>query len=218
VVSTEALLAMISSAFILLAMAKERTELRHKTAALIDPLTGLANRRAFLHDAAQLIRQQASRDRPVAVFMVDLDRFKSINDRFGHAIGDRVLQIFAETATSNLRSTDLVGRLGGEEFALVLADACRDNAFLVGERIRGAFAAAAAHVGSVPVNATASIGVSIIQDPEQDVATLLDQADEALYRAKSLGRNRVVVTGLGLALDDVPAPAPAQPQPARVAA
>ncbi len=205
VISAEALLATISSAFILLAMAKERTELRHKTAALIDPLTGLANRRAFLHDAGELIRRQASRDEPVAVFMIDLDRFKSINDRFGHSIGDRVLQLFAQTATANLRSSDLVGRLGGEEFAVVIANACRDNAFAVGERVRLAFAAAAVSVGGLAVNATASLGVSIIQDPEQDVTTLLDQADEALYRAKSLGRNRVVVTGLGLELAD-PAP------------
>lgn len=91
VISTEALLATISTAFILLAMAKERAELRHKNAALIDPLTGLANRRAFLHDAGELIRRQAARGRPVAMFMIDLDRFKSINDRFGHAVGDRAL-------------------------------------------------------------------------------------------------------------------------------
>lgn len=213
VISTEALLATISSAFILLAMAKERTELRHKTAALIDPLTGLANRRAFLVDAAELVRRQASLDRPVAVYMIDLDRFKSINDRFGHSVGDRVLQIFAETATTNLRSSDLVGRLGGEEFAVVIADACRDNAFAVGERIRTAFAVAAADIAGLPVNATASIGVSIIQDPDQDMTTLLDQADEALYRAKSLGRDRVVVTGLGLEPDDVPLP-PARPDAA----
>ena len=206
VISAEALLATISGAFILLAMAKERTELRHKTAALVDSLTGLANRRAFLADAGDLIRHQASRDRPVAVFMIDLDRFKSINDRFGHSVGDHVLRIFAETARANVRSTDLVGRLGGEEFAVVIADACRDNAFAVGDRIRLAFAAAAAVIGGVAVKATASIGVSIIQDPEQDVTTLLDQADEALYRAKSFGRNRVVVTGLGLELAEVPVP------------
>jgi diguanylate cyclase (GGDEF)-like protein len=203
VISTEALLATISSAFILLAMAKERTELRHKTAALVDPLTGLANRRAFLQDAAALIRRQASRDRPVAVCMIDLDRFKSINDRFGHSVGDHALQIFAETTIGTIRATDLVGRLGGEEFAVVIADACRDNAFLVGEQIRLAFAAAATVINGHPVNATASVGVSIIQDPEQDVVTLLAQADQALYRAKHFGRNRVIVTGLGLAPDDV---------------
>jgi diguanylate cyclase (GGDEF)-like protein len=147
--------------------------------------------------------------------MIDLDRFKSINDRFGHLVGDQVLQAFARTATANLRSSDLIGRLGGEEFAAVIADACRDNAFAVGERIRLAFAVAAAEVGGHAVNATTSVGISIIQDPSQDVTELLHQADEALYRAKSLGRDRVVVTGLGLPLEaEAPSIAPVAPQPA----
>src|SRR5262249_17384918 len=141
-------------------------------------------------------------------------RFKSINDRFGHSIGDEVLQVFARTVTANLRSSDLVGRLGGEEFGAVIADACRDNAFAVGERIRQAFAAAAVEVGGHPVNATTSVGVSIIQDPAQDISELLHQADEALYRAKSLGRNRVVVTGLGLPLDAAPTEETPQAAPA----
>jgi len=201
VISTEEVLATISIAFILLAMAKERTELHHKTAAMVDPLTGLANRRAFLDSAAQLTQAQTARDVPVAVFMIDLDRFKSVNDRFGHSIGDEVLRIFAESAQVNLRPTDIVARLGGEEFAVLLADACRDNAFKVAERIRSTFAALAATVGGHAVNATASIGVAIIQDPLQDVQALLAQADQALYRAKARGRNRVVVIGLDLFME-----------------
>jgi diguanylate cyclase (GGDEF)-like protein len=201
VISTEEVLATISIAFILLAMAKERTELHHKTAAMVDPLTGLANRRAFLDSAAQLTQAQTARDVPVAVFMIDLDRFKSVNDRFGHSIGDEVLRIFAESAQVNLRSTDIVARLGGEEFAVLLADACRDNAFKVAERIRSTFAALAATVAGHAVNATASIGVAIIQDPVQDIQALLAQADQALYRAKARGRNRVVVIGLDLFME-----------------
>lgn len=212
VISTQQVLATISIAFILLAMAKERTELHHKTAALLDPLTGLANRRAFLDSAAQLTQSQTARDVPVAVFMIDLDRFKSVNDRFGHSVGDEVLRIFAESAQVNVRPCDIVGRLGGEEFAVLLADACRDNAFKVAERIRSTFAALAATVAGHAVNATASIGVAIIQDPQQDVAALLAQADQALYRAKARGRNRVVVIGLDLLLEgggDASAPAAA---------
>ena len=144
VLSLEAFLMTIATAFILLAMSKERTELRHKTAAMIDPLTGLLNRRAFLQDAETLLQQQIARDRPIAVLLIDLDHFKSINDRFGHAAGDKVLQIFAKTAQASLRQTDLVGRLGGEEFTVVLADASIDNAYLVADRLRNAFAAAAA--------------------------------------------------------------------------
>jgi diguanylate cyclase (GGDEF)-like protein len=210
VISTEELLATISIAFILLAMAKERTELHHKTAAMVDSLTGLANRRAFLDAAAQLTQAQIARDVPVAVFMIDLDRFKSVNDRFGHSVGDEVLRIFAESARAHLRPSDIVARLGGEEFAVLLADACRDNAFKVAERIRSTFAAVAATVAGHAVNATASIGVSIIQDPRQDVVALLSQADQALYRAKARGRNRVVVIGLDLFMeggDDAAAPA-----------
>ena len=85
-------------------------------------------------------QQQIARDRPIGVLLVDLDHFKSINDRFGHTVGDKVLQIFARIAQANLRQTDLVGRLGGEEFVVVLADASVDNAYLVADRLRNAFA------------------------------------------------------------------------------
>ena len=98
VLSFEALLFTISIAFILLAMAKERTELRHRTAAMVDPLTGIANRRSFLHEAGLIAKRHNSSPRPTAVLVIDLDHFKSINDRFGHALGDRVLEIFTNTA------------------------------------------------------------------------------------------------------------------------
>jgi diguanylate cyclase (GGDEF)-like protein len=216
VLSLEAFLMTIATAFILLAMSKERTELRHKTAALTDPLTGLLNRRAFLHDAQALLQRQLERDRPIGVLLVDLDHFKSINDRFGHAVGDKVLQIFALTAQANLRQNDLVGRLGGEEFTVVLADAGIDNAYLVADRLRNAFAIAAAVVDDQVLRATASIGVSVIIDPSQDLAQLITLADQALYLAKAGGRNRVEVAPLGIELDErVPArptlvPAPEQ--------
>lgn len=206
VLSTEALLAAISMAFVFVAMAKERMELGYKTAAMKDPLTGLLNRRSFEEEAAMLTRLQVKRDQPVAVFMIDLDGFKEINDRFGHSLGDQVLRLFADTARRSLRSTDLVGRIGGEEFAVVLADACRDNAFRVAERVRLAFADAAATVGSLPVRATASFGVSIIQDPQETIEILLTQADQALYRAKALGRNRVVLGDIRLPAADAAEP------------
>src|SRR5262249_18998599 len=111
VISFEALLFTISIAFILLAMAKERTELRHRTAAMVDPLTGISNRRAFLQEASALAKRGGGVPRPAAVLLIDLDHFKSINDRFGHAVGDHVLEVFAETAQKTLRSSDIVGRL-----------------------------------------------------------------------------------------------------------
>jgi diguanylate cyclase (GGDEF)-like protein len=193
VLSLEAFLMTIATAFILLAMSKERTELRHKTAAMIDPLTGLLNRRAFVQDAEALLQQQIARDRPIGVLLVDLDNFKSINDRFGHPVGDKVLQVFAKTARGGLRQTDLVGRLGGEEFIVILADAGHDNAFLVADRLRNAFAANAAVVDGQALSATMSIGVSVIVDPRQNLSELMTLADQALYLAKARGRNRVEV-------------------------
>ena len=113
VISFEALLFTISIAFILLAMAKERTELRHRTAAMLDPLTGISNRRAFLQDAADARRNVTQPIRkPAAVLLIDLDHFKSINDRFGHAIGDRVLRGFRRDRTEHA-ALDRSGRPHG---------------------------------------------------------------------------------------------------------
>ncbi len=211
VLSFEALLFTISIAFILLAMAKERTELRHRTAAMVDPLTGIANRRSFMQDAAQLAKRHSANPRPTAVLLIDLDHFKSINDRFGHALGDRALEIFADAARQSVRSSDLLGRLGGEEFAAVLADTSRDKAVAVAERIRASFAQAALEVDNRPVGATVSIGVVHCPDGALDVPELLAQADQALYFAKENGRNRVEVASLDMMrarADENAAPAP----------
>jgi diguanylate cyclase (GGDEF)-like protein len=213
VLSLEAFLMTIATAFILLAMSKERTELRHKTAAMTDPLTGLLNRRAFMIDAEKLLQKQLHRDRPIGVLLVDLDHFKSVNDRFGHGTGDKVLQLFATTALGNLRATDVIGRLGGEEFVVVLADASVDNAYLVADRLRNAFATHAAVFDGMVLNATASIGVSVIVDPAQDLASLITLADQALYLAKARGRNRVEVAPLEVTLGEAPALAPMMHEP-----
>jgi len=203
VLSFEALLFTISIAFILLAMAKERTEHRHKTAALVDPLTGISNRRAFLQDGEAQLKRQASDPRPTAVMLLDLDNFKSINDRFGHAVGDRVLQLFADIAGNCMRRVDLFGRLGGEEFAALLVDTTREKAIAVAEGIRASFAKATSEVDGRPVVATVSIGVVISYDAVLDISALLAQADHALYRAKDNGRNRIEIASIELILDRV---------------
>ena len=184
VLSLEALLFTIAIAFILLAMAKERAEYRHRTAAMLDPLTGIANRRSFLDEAAKLTRHAET-----AVLAIDLDQFKSINDRFGHAVGDRVLQLFAEIARAAVAASGLVGRLGGEEFAAVLCNAKVDEAIGLAEQMRRAFAEAASHVDGHWVRATASIGIVLNRDVTLGLYDLLVQADQALYRAKTRGRN-----------------------------
>lgn len=201
VLSFEALLFTIAIAFILLAMAKERTELRHKMAALIDPLTGIANRRAFLEEVDDLAKSQADDPRPAAVLLADLDHFKSINDTFGHAVGDYVLQVFAESAAAKLGPCDLIGRLGGEEFAILLYDSGREKGLAIAERIRLSFESAAAEIDGHHLGATVSMGMVIAEDGNLDISTLLGQADEALYSAKERGRNRIEVATLQLALD-----------------
>ena len=203
VLSFEALLFTIAIAFILLAMAKERTEHRHKTAALIDPLTGIANRRAFLQDAEVQLKRQATEPRPMAVMLLDLDNFKGINDRFGHAIGDRVLQMFAEVGSGCMRRYDIFGRLGGEEFAALLVDTSRERALAVAEQIRSSFVEVTGMVEGKPVVATVSIGVVISYDAVLDLSALLAQADHALYRAKDNGRNRIEIASIELILDRV---------------
>jgi diguanylate cyclase (GGDEF)-like protein len=201
VISFEALLFTISIAFILLAMAKERTELRHRTAAMVDPLTGIANRRAFLQDVGALAKRHMDNPRPAAVLLIDLDHFKSINDRFGHAIGDRTLELFAETAQKNLRASDLLGRLGGEEFAAVLYDTSEEQALQMAERLRVAFEQITQNVEGHAVCATMSVGLVHCQAPMLDVPSLLAQADQALYFAKERGRNRVELASLSLVMD-----------------
>jgi diguanylate cyclase (GGDEF)-like protein len=201
VLSFEALLFTIAIAFILLAMAKERTEQGHKTAALIDPLTGIANRRAFLQDGEAELKRQAANPRPLAVMLLDIDNFKLVNDRFGHAVGDRVLKIFAEVTSGCMRHIDLFGRLGGEEFAAVLRDTSRERALAVAEQIRLGFAEATLDVDGAPVVATVSIGIVVSYDAMLDLPALLAQADHALYRAKDSGRNRVEIASIELILD-----------------
>jgi len=202
VLSYEALLFTIAIAFILLAMAKERTELLHKTAAMIDPLTGIANRRAFLQRAAERVAKRRPADaETAAVMLIDLDHFKSINDRFGHALGDRVLQVFAKVANAGIRQSDLLGRLGGEEFGAVLSKVGRDEALAMADGIRAAFAEEAATVDGKPVGGTTSIGVVMIESSATDIDLLLAQADQALYCAKERGRNRVELASLDLVRD-----------------
>jgi diguanylate cyclase (GGDEF)-like protein len=185
------LLYAVGTAFLILALVQDRSIRIHKDAASLDPLTGLFNRRAFMEGAQRLIGRGARNRQPVTVLMFDLDHFKSINDRFGHAIGDDALRLFAGTASACMRTDDVIGRLGGEEFAAVVFG---DGAVATGiaERIRVAFEAAGVEVAGHPLKATVSIGAGWTVD-EVKVDALLASADAALYRAKEAGRNRLVL-------------------------
>jgi diguanylate cyclase (GGDEF)-like protein len=195
VLSSEALLFTIAIAFNLMAMAKECTTYMHKTAALIDPLTGIWNRRGFIVENDRLTQSMGSKTTKAAVLFLDLDNFKTVNDRYGHAVGDQVLQILAATTKSVIRSSDFVGRLGGEEFAVVLHGAPRDSAVTIAERIRLAFSEHAEVIDGEYVAATVSIGLVLHEGPILDLSELLWKADQALYRAKERGRNRVELLG-----------------------
>src|SRR5262249_4737001 len=149
------------------------------------------------------LKRQVTDPRPIAVMLLDLDNFKTINDRFGHAIGDRVLQRFAEVGSNCMRRFDIFGRLGGEEFAALLVDASRDRALMVAEQIRTSLMQATREVDGKSVIATVSIGVVISYDAVLDLSALLAQADHALYRAKDNGRNRIEIASIELILDRV---------------
>jgi diguanylate cyclase (GGDEF)-like protein len=203
--SLEGLLFTISIAFILLAMAKERTEYGHRTAARTDPLTGVANRRGFLEQTA-VSRRAATGEQPAAVLLFDLDHFKTINDRYGHAVGDRALQTFADTAKAHVGETGLVGRWGGDEFVAVLYDTPRDRAMTVAERIQLAFEKAGADIDGRIVGATVSTGMAFSAQGPFELPALLLHADQALYRAKEAGRNRLSVATSDTAENDETAP------------
>ncbi len=163
---------------------------RAETLATIDPLTSILNRRGLLQPAEREVKIARRGARPLAVVMFDLDHFKRVNDRYGHAEGDRVLRDVAAEAKACVRQTDLFGRIGGEEFLIVLPEAEKDIARQTAERIRRRIEANVA-VGEPREPITASFGVTWLSDEVASIDALESSADAALYRAKSGGRNRV---------------------------
>lgn len=183
-------LLMIVNGFGFLLLCKEKDDAEMARLATVDSLTGLPNRHAFL-ERAENARQSALRLRqPLALAMMDIDHFKQINDRFGHATGDEALTVFARTARETLRAHETVGRLGGEEFAMVLPGTDLAGALQAAERLRQAVRDAAVITSGTPYTMTVSIGV-VVLDPNETLGMALARADHALYAAKSGGRDRV---------------------------
>jgi diguanylate cyclase (GGDEF)-like protein len=184
----ELVLYSVGTVCIIFMLAAERAVSFHKTVALHDPLTGLLNRLGFCKAAVRLGETEAAAGRQVTVMVFDLDHFKAVNDRFGHAKGDEVLQVFAGVAGSSLRVSDIVGRIGGEEFAAYLPCALTE-ATIAAERVRRAFANIGVKAGGTELETSVSIGMA--GGPATvPLHALLAAADKALYRAKGLGRNR----------------------------
>lgn len=175
----------------------ERTrELEEANARLValagtDPLTGAMNRRRLDERAAIEIARAARTDRPLAVLLLDIDHFKGINDRFGHAAGDHALVTLTQVMRATLRDMDAVARLGGEEFLVLLPETGAHDARLAAERLRAAVADEVIHHGGDAFSVTASVGVTRWYPGEADLARAIVRADRALYRAKVAGRNRV---------------------------
>ena len=160
--------------------------------ASIDPLTGALNRRSFSERAAAELRRAARVDGPASVLMLDADHFKAVNDRYGHAGGDAVLCALVQAVGETLRPTDLLGRLGGEEFAVLLPDADLEGARAVAERIRERIADLRVPDPAGAIAFTVSIGAAVCESEARSIQPTLDRADAALYQAKAQGRNRVV--------------------------
>ena len=169
----------------------DRLQTRIREMALTDPLTGVFNRRA-LHDAAE--REMAGSRRtglPIALIITDLDRFKAINDRFGHQVGDAVLVQTAELFQASLRKEDLLARYGGEEFVAILPGVAAPEALLAAERLRLAREKAVIQANDTAVSVTCSFGVSATTGEAAGFDDLFKRADQALFLAKKSGRNRV---------------------------
>ena len=174
-------------------LTRERKKL--KDLSLHDPLTGILNRKALDFHLSRLYKKQADLKIPCfSILLIDIDKFKSVNDNFGHDAGDIVLKAFAETTQKLMRSDDVFGRFGGEEFLVLLPDSSKKEASQIAERIRSEISSShiflSAGQQSVPI--TVSIGVGTFPDDASNIDDLLKTADGAMYTAKKNGRNQVV--------------------------
>ncbi|WP_157269436.1 sensor domain-containing diguanylate cyclase [Azohydromonas aeria] len=176
---------------------RKRHEAELQRLATTDELTGVLNRRAFLDEVERELARFQRHGHAGALLMLDLDHFKQVNDRHGHAAGDAVLVQVCAALRERLRRSDRIGRLGGEEFALLLPETPAEGAAVLAESLRREVAALEIGTPAGPLRVTASIGVAAFAASEADAAALLGRADRALYAAKALGRNRVARAGEG---------------------
>ncbi|UTW51027.1 diguanylate cyclase [bacterium SCSIO 12827] len=180
-----------------LALQKAHRDLKAANAELTrlattDFLTGVWNRRRFMELGEAEVARVRRSGRSFGMAMMDVDHFKSVNDTHGHDAGDNVLRALAEACVDRLRNVDIVGRMGGEEFALILPETDPQGAMLTVERLREYLGGLAIPIDSGTLNVTVSIGVTTVRDPSDTIEGALKRADEALYKAKGSGRNRTV--------------------------
>ena len=171
---------------------RKQAEQELERLAMTDPLTGLANRRTFFDQAREFFNYAPHPVSQLSVFMLDIDQFKNVNDQFGHAVGDEVLQEIANRLSRSLRPGDLIGRYGGEEFAVLLPRTESKTAVQIAERLRLTIANSPIETQQGNLSVTISVGISRSGEVATSLDDLLRYADEALYEAKRTGRNRCV--------------------------
>ena len=159
--------------------------------ATTDTLTGILNRRQFIILAEQGVERSRRYGRTLALLLYDIDHFKQVNDTFGHQAGDIVLRELAKLVHEQLRRNDIEGRVGGEEFAVLLPETTISEAVVLAERIRGIIENFAINIGETSLHITASFGVTAVKETDVALDSIYKRADSALYEAKNAGRNRV---------------------------
>ena len=179
-------------------LAEQAAQAKIARLAMQDDLTGIANRRHFYRQAEAEFAHYQRAKQPLALLMLDLDHFKRINDQYGHGVGDAVLIRFAQYVLTQIRLEDLLGRVGGEEFAILLRDATISQAVAIAERIREGVALLPIFGGDDADRFTVSIGIATADEADASFDVLFGRADKALYRAKQEGRNRVVIAAPAL--------------------
>jgi diguanylate cyclase (GGDEF)-like protein/PAS domain S-box-containing protein len=173
----------------------KKAEDKLRELATTDSLTGLFNRRSFFESGKIEVERSGRYASPLSLMMLDLDHFKEVNDTYGHETGDQVLQMLADVMRNTLRQVDIIGRIGGEEFAVLLPGTTRAEARISAERLRARVEESGLEKGQQAVKFTVSIGLAEASKECRDLPSLLKRADEALYAAKDQGRNRVVTAG-----------------------
>lgn len=185
--------AMVAIVVLGILMIGERSQRRLRELAMSDQLTGVLNRRGFFESSAAQFAKRSENSGEIAIALFDIDHFKAINDKYGHPAGDKVIAEFAQRATRMIRPGDTFGRIGGEEFALLLPATTINEARLIVERVRAAFAEMPMLFDQTEITATASAGISIGQVQDTNLDRLISAADSALYAAKRAGRNRTSI-------------------------
>lgn len=162
-----------------------------KDLAMKDALTGISNRRHFIEEAEKEIRRSKRYDNQMIMMMLDIDHFKTVNDTYGHHAGDEVLKEVASVIGQNLREQDVLGRIGGEEFAVMLIETGIAEGLIIAERIRKSISELLINIQNYEIRCTVSIGVSVLLEKDENYLSIHKRADDELYKAKRGGRNKV---------------------------